>query len=95
MDSESNLITLTDESGKEQTFEIVDTYEENDEKYYALLPYTEDYAEDESDELLVLKVEFDENGEEDGLLTIDNDGEYERIGNIFIERLNSMYDNGE
>ncbi|MBQ5329720.1 MAG: DUF1292 domain-containing protein [Oscillospiraceae bacterium] len=83
--SDTNLISLTDEEGKAQNFEPIDVYEENGEKYYALLP-------EGSDEFVVLKVEFDENGEEDSLCTIESDEEYERIGKIFIERYDSMFE---
>ena len=92
---DNDPIVLTDEDGKEQSFEIVDTLEEGEEKYIALLPYSEDYSDDEETELVVLKVDFDENGEEDGFSTIDDDDEYQRIGNKFIERLNSLYDDEE
>ena len=43
---------------------------------------------EEDTELVILKV-GEENGEE-FLATIDNDEEYERIGNIFIERISQM-----
>lgn len=89
---DNDPIVLTDEEGKEQSFEIVDTLEEGDQKYIALLPYTEDYSDEEEEELVILKVDFDANGEEDGFSTIDDEDEYQRIGNLFIDRLNSLYD---
>lgn len=97
MDMGADLYTLVDEEGKEQTFELLDTYETEDgELYYALVPYYEDPAEmAEADiELVVLRSEEDENGEET-LASIDDDAEYERIGQIFMERLSEIYDEEE
>lgn len=84
------IFTLTDEKGVDQEFELMDIMEENGTIYYALVPYSEDpdaVIEDDT-ELVVLKV-AEENGEE-FLSTIDDDEEYERIGNIFIQRISEM-----
>ncbi len=93
MEMAANLYTLEDEDGVEQQFEMLDTMEINDNVYYALVPYYDDPTKElEADtELVVLKAEEDENGEE-MLVTIDNDEEYEKIGNMFLERLNELYD---
>lgn len=90
----ADLYTLVDEEGVEQTFELMDTYESEDgELYYALVPYyenPEDMVEADT-ELVVLRSETDENGEET-LASIDDDDEYERIGQIFMDRLSETYD---
>ena len=93
--NEDTLITLTDEEGKEQAFEIIYTYEENGNKYHALIPYIDDDDEQDDEdetEVLILQVEFNENGEEDALVTIDDDAEYERIGNIMIQEIYHLSD---
>ena len=84
------IFTLTDEEGNEHEFELMDIMEQDGTVYYALVPYTEDPDAmiEEDTELVILKV-GEENGEE-FLATIDNDEEYERIGNIFIERISQM-----
>lgn len=84
------IFTLTDEDGTEHEFELMDVMEENGTVYYALVPYFEDPESmiEEDTELVVLKI-AEENGEE-YLATIDNDEEYERIGNIFIQRISEM-----
>lgn len=90
----ADLYTLVDEDGIEQTFELYDEYETEDGiLYYALVPYYDDpQSAVESDaELVILRSEEDENGEEI-LASIDDDEEYERIGAIFMERLEQMYD---
>lgn len=89
------IFTLTDEEGNEQEFELMDIMEENGTVYYALVPYMEDPDAmiEEDTELVVLKV-GEENGEE-FLATIDNDEEYERIGQLFIQRISEMLEGDE
>ena len=84
------IFTLTDDEGNEHEFELMDIMEDNGVIYYALVPYFENPESmiEEDTELVVLKI-MEENGEE-FLATIDNDEEYERIGNIFLERINEM-----
>ena len=93
MEMAANLYTLEDEDGVEQQFEMLDTLEIDGERYYALVPYYEDPTKElEADaELVVLKAEYDENDDEI-LVTIDSDEEYEKIGNMFLDRLNELYD---
>lgn len=92
-DMAADLYTLVDEDGVEQTFEMIDVMDVDDERYYALVPYYADPTKElEADtELVILKSEEDENGEEI-LASIDNDEEYEKIGAMFLSRLNDMYD---
>jgi uncharacterized protein YrzB (UPF0473 family) len=92
-DTGADLFTLVDEDNVEQTFEKIDEMDVGDDHYYALVPYYEDPTKEvEADtELVVLKSEYDENDEET-LVTIDDDDEYERIGNMFLERLADLYE---
>lgn len=80
------IFTLTDEEGNEHEFELWDILEVDGSVYYGLIPYTEDAEAmiEEDTELVILKV-GEENGEE-YLATIDNDEEYERIGQMFLEK---------
>lgn len=90
-----DTVVLTDDDGVEQEFEILDTYEEGDNLYYALSPIS-DNPEDmlsDSGELVVLQ-SVEEDGEE-LLATIDDDDEYERIGNIFLQRFEEYEDEDE
>ena len=90
---EPDLYTLVDEDGKEQQIEFIDQYEENGVVYYALVPYIEDPDQmlEADAELVVLRLEKDENGE-DIMSTIDSEEEYNRIGNIFMERYMEDFD---
>ena len=90
----ADLFTLVDEDGVEQTFEFVDEYEEKGQIYYALVPYYDDPTAmvDADNELVVLKGDQDDNGT-DILSTIDDEEEFERIGKIFMDRIQEGYDN--
>lgn len=92
-DMAADLYTLVDEDGVEQQFEMLDVMDVGDDRYYALVPYYDDPTKElEADsELVVLKSEYDKNGDE-SLVSIDDDAEYERIGNMFLDRLNQLYD---
>ena len=89
---EANLYTLVDEEGVEQTFEKLDAMEVDGKQYFAMIPVYDDpqqQLEDEG-ELIVLTLETVDG--EEYLASIDNDEEYERIGNLFIDRLNKLFD---
>ncbi len=92
MDYTPDIYTLIDEEGKEQAFELLDAMEVEDQRYFALIPYfehPEDAIEDDGD-LVVLKSEMVDG--EEMMATIDDDEEYERIGNMFLERINEMFE---
>lgn len=74
---EESTITLTDEEGKETVFEVIGTFEVEQEQYIALIP-----TDTDEDECVLLKMTTDENG--DGMLvTIDDDDEFERAAAAF------------
>lgn len=95
MDNEflPDLYELEDENGNKQTFELLDAMEYEDEKYYALTPYYEngDEALEDSGDVVILKAEYDENNDEI-LASIEDDDEYEKIGQIFMERIEEMFE---
>ena len=87
------LYTLVDEEGNEKLFELIDVLEENDKVYFALIPHIENPEEllDGEVELVVLSVTTAEDGSE-VLEPIESDAEYERIANLFLERLDEDCD---
>ncbi len=87
-----DLYTLVDEEGVEQTFELLDVMEVDDQTYYALVPYAENPEDvlDGSDELVVLKME-EVDGEE-MLASIEDDDEFDRIGQMFLDRIMEEFD---
>lgn len=88
-----DLYTLVDEEGVEQTFELLDVMEVDDDRYFALIPYYENPEDllDDTAELIVLKGQLDENGEE-LMISIDDEEEYQRIGQMFLEKLSAYFD---
>ena len=73
-----DLYTLVDEDGNEQTFEMLDVMEVDDQRYFALIPYQ---ADPES--------MIEDDGE---LVSIEDDDEFDRIGELFLKRLDEIYD---
>ncbi len=60
-----DLVTLSDDDGKEYNFEVLDAIETDTDRYLALLPVYDDPQKmlDDSGELVIVKV-GEENGEE-------------------------------
>lgn len=92
MEYTPELYTLCDEEGVEQTFEMLDAYEEDDNKYYAMVPYYEnpDDLIENNGELVILKSDIVDG--EEMLVSIDDDDEYDRIGQIFLARIEAMFE---
>lgn len=87
----NDYVTLVDENGKETEFEIVDSLVTENNEYFALIPTeTAENIDSDDGELVILKV-VEENGEE-FLEPIEDDEEYEEISEIFIDRLEELYE---
>ena len=87
-----DIVTLSDDDGKEYQFEVLDGIETDEARYLALLPIYNDPKEmlDDSGELVIVKV-----GEEDGeeyFYDIEDDDEYETIADAFINRLQDFFE---
>lgn len=88
-----DLITVVDDDNTEHEFEILDRIEtDDDKKYVALTPVFNDAEEllNDSGELIILRVIEEDEG--NILEPIEDEAEYEEIGNIFMERLSEYYD---
>ncbi|MDO5560773.1 MAG: DUF1292 domain-containing protein [Oscillospiraceae bacterium] len=91
-----DLYTLVDEDGVEQTFELIDAMEtEEGQRYFALVPYIENPEDslESSDDLVILKAQMD--GDEELLVSIDDDAEFEQIGQMFMKRIEEMFEDDE
>ena len=87
----NDIVTLVDENGKETEFEIVDSLVTENNEYFALIPTeTAENVDSDDGELVILKV-VEENGEE-FLEPIEDDDEYNEISEIFIDRLEELYE---
>lgn len=87
-----DLLTLVDDEGVEHQFEVIDTLEIEDDRYIALIPVyddAEDAVEDDG-ELILLKSEME--GEEEFLVAIEDEEEFNKVSEIFLDRLDEYYD---
>ena len=96
MDNEYNpdIVSVVDEDGKEHVFEELDRIETEDgSRYVALLPMYDDPQEmlDDSGELIILKVEEETDGDT-YLCPIEDEDEFNEIGQIFEERLSELFE---
>lgn len=90
----NDFVTLVDENGIEREFEIVDSLVTENNEYFALIPTeTPENVANDDGELFILKV-VEDNGEE-FLEPIEDDEEYEEIAEIFMDRLEELYDFAE
>lgn len=89
---EPELLTLQDEEGVESVVELLAQMDVDGKSYVAATPHLDDptQALGEDAELIVL-VSEEEDGEE-FLASIDDDDEYEKIGNLFLEKLMGYYE---
>lgn len=91
-DYNPDLISLSDEEGNEYNFEILDAVETDEGKYVALIPSKdEDNNSEEQDNLIIMKVYEEENGD-NYFEEIASDDEYETIADTFINRLSDSFD---
>ena len=91
-DYSPDILTLTDEDGKEFSFEVIDAADFNDERYLAVVPYAEDSKEklEEDASLIIMRVS-EEDGEE-YLDVVDDDEELYEVSELFAHRLVELYD---
>ena len=87
----NDYVTLVDENGVEREFEIVDSLVTENNEYFALIPTeTAENIDSDDGELVILKV-VEEDGQE-FLEPIEDDDEYNEISEIFIDRLEELYE---
>ncbi len=72
-----DVVILLGEDGEEVEFEHLDTIELNGSEYVILLPLEEQESE-EVDEVVILKIEHDEDGE-DSFVTVDDEEELNKV----------------
>lgn len=89
----SDIVSVVDDDGTEHLFEEIDRIETDDGKrYVALLPIYDDATEilDDDGDVFILKV-IEEKGET-YLVQIEDEKEFNEIGNIFEDRLIELYE---
>lgn len=88
-EEEDEIITLTDDEGKEHEFVVVDVIEVASKEYAILLPI--DTEEDEEAEAVILRLDKDTDGD-DVLVDIESEEEWEQVAQAYEELLD---DEGE
>ena len=78
-----NIITLTDEEGKESNFELLDLVELDNEEYVVLLPVDDEESE-EPGEVVILKVEDSDDDSDEETLT--------KVFEIFKDKFKNEFD---
>lgn len=82
MEERDDVITLTDEEGNEVDFMVIDGTEYNGKSYLMLVEA--DAAEDEESEALLLRI--DEDGDEEILVSVDDEEEFNAVAAQFEEQ---------
>ena len=93
-DFELNTVVLEDEEGKKHEFEVVDIYDHDDgTTYAALMPVLKNPEEilGIDNELIVMKI-VSEGEDGEYLQIVDDEDEFDEIGDIFMERLEDMFE---
>ena len=80
----ANIVSLNDEEGVEHEFEHLDTLELNDKLYLAFVEAGIPDDSEEPVELIILRADKDENGEEI-LSSIDDEEELQAVYEAFLE----------
>lgn len=92
-DYNPDIVTLSDDGGKEYTFEVLDAIETDTGRYLAMLPVYDNPQDtlNDSGELVIVKAGEEENGDE-YYYEIEDDDEYETIADAFVERLEDFFE---
>lgn len=90
---EPDIISVSDDDGNELLFELLERYETDEDVYVAITRYyeTDEEIVDGDYEVIILKVENDENGDE-YLTEIEDEIEFEQISDILMAMVEKKYD---
>jgi uncharacterized protein YrzB (UPF0473 family) len=90
-EEENNIITLTDEDGKEIDFEVIGDAEIDGTVYYAMTPAGAQETNEGIIEYVLLKLIEDEEGEE-VFVTVDDEDEFDKVADFFDDMFDSEED---
>ncbi|HOJ09253.1 MAG TPA: DUF1292 domain-containing protein [Clostridiales bacterium] len=87
-----DIVVLVDENGEEEEFEFVDTVEMDGNEYVILSPVSEDENDNDDfdEEVVILKVDKKEDGEE-SFVTVENEDELDAVFEEFKMRIEDDY----
>ncbi len=78
---ETNLVTLVDEDGTEREFEVLEIMEVDEQEYVVIAPPE---GEEDEDEALVFRLEVDPKTNEELLVDIEDDDEWEKVAAAYM-----------
>lgn len=81
---EDNIIILEDDQGNQIEFAVIDVYELNGSTYFAMVEVVE-AGQEESDEVLIMKVDNPES-EDAELIVVDDEDELQAAFDEFLRR---------
>ena len=87
---EENIIVLNDEEGKEVRFEFLDLIEYDGEEYVVLLPVLEE-GEEDSGEVVILKLEEAESEDEESYVSVDDEEVLNTVFQMFKEKFKDEF----
>jgi len=89
-EEEDNIVELTDDDGVVSKFEYLATVPYEGDEYVALLVLDEDGNEPEGEdsEVIILKIEQDENGE-DIYVSVEDDEASQKVFDLFISAMDA------
>ena len=87
---EENIIVLNDENGKEVRFEFLDLIEYDGEEYVVLLPVAEE-GEEDSGEVVILKLEEMDSEEEESYVSVDDEEVLNTVFQMFKEKFKDEF----
>ena len=90
LDEDEGIIELEDQDGNVTRFEFVDRAEMDGTVHYALIPEEYDEKDEAAAEFVVLKEEMIDG--EAMLATVDDDDEYSKVGEMFLQRFSELPD---
>lgn len=87
-----DVLVLIDEKGEEIEFEYLDTIEMDGMEYAVLLPVddSDDEEETETEEVVILKLDKDEAGE-DSFVSVDDEAELQKVFDAFKKKVQEQY----
>lgn len=85
-----NIIELNDEEGNAIQFEFLDLIELEGEEYVVLLPVVEE-GEEDTGEVVILKVEDSEESEEEIYVSIEDEEVLNRVFEIFKDKFKEEF----
>ena len=78
---EESFVTLIDEDGNEEEFEILEMLEVDGKEYAIIAPLE---GEEDDDEALIFRLEYDEKSGEDLLVDLDDDEEWDKVAEVYM-----------